>query len=845
MTSARWQQIKGILAEALELPGAAERAAFIGQACGSDGSLREEVASLLARETAGLERFAEGVGGLRELRADAAANLGRRLGAYELIGELGRGGMGAVFLARRADGRFEQRVAVKLLKRGTDTEEVLRRFRVESRLLARLEHPNIARLLDGGETGDGLPFFVMEHVPGTPLTEFAHRHRLGVRARLELFAKVCAAVQFAHQNLIVHRDLKPGNILVTAAGEPKLLDFGLARLLGPEDGDPCALEITAAESRRLTPAYASPEQVRGAALTTVSDVYSLGALLYELLTGQPPHRFSSPHPPPGELSRVIGEKEPLRPSLAADAVTGPRLRGDLDNIVALAMRKDPARRYQSAGALADDLRRHLESRPVRARPDTWRYRAAKFVGRNRMGVAVGGLVLLALTAAMVVTVWKDRQATREARRAARRFNDVRTLAHSVLFELHDAIRDLPGSTPARRLLATRALEYLNTLARESGDDPVLRRELAQAYIQVGDVQGRPNFANLGDAPGALASYRRAAAIAGSLPEDDSSNAVRAEAWDALGNLLANNGGTGREEALGLIRRALAVREARAARAPGDPAARRALAGSLVSLGDTVFSRAVAVWYRFDDANTAKEFYTRALALRERLHAEFPADTRDTRDLAKTHYRLGSIYYVLAMIAHDDRALLARSLDFHHRSVELREANLAAHPANGEMKRDLADGLTMKADVQTRLGDPAGALADCRRGIELFAALAAADPDNYWARLDLAFAYFNVAYPQRAVGDLTGAIGNLDRAVAIYDAMAAADPGSLAVVGYLNTSLRLRTELCQEGRDPAGARKSAGRWMQCAERLLAATPQDEALRADLVRARAASAEAGGT
>ena len=838
MTPARWQQVKSILAEALDCPGSAAREAFVERACASDLPLRREVESLLAREPDGLERFAEGAGGLRESCADAAANLGRRLGAYELTGELGRGGMGAVYLARRADGRFEQQVAVKLLKRGTDTEEVLRRFHAERRILARLEHPNIARLLDGGETDDGLPFFVMEHVAGLPLTAFARRHALSVDARLALFAKVCAAVQFAHQNLVVHRDLKPGNILVTAGGEPKLLDFGLARLVGPADGDAAALEITVDEARRLTPAYASPEQVRGAALTTVSDVYSLGALLYELLTGQPPHRFSGPHPSPVELLRVVGEQEPLRPSLAADPRTRARLRGDLDNIVGLAMRKDPARRYASVGEFADDLSRHRLSRPVRARPDTLRYRTAKFVGRNRVGVAVGALVLAALTAAGIVTL-------RNERRAERRFNDVRSLAHSVLFELHDAIRDLPGSTPARRLLATRALEYLNTLVHESSGDPVLRRELAQAYIQVGDVQGRPNFANLGDMPGALASYRRAAAIAEKLPADHASNLVRADAWDALGNLLANTGEAGRDEALGLIRRALAVREAWAARAPTDPAARRALAGSLVSLGDAVGSRSVSVWFRRDDNLAAGEDYRRALSLREGLHAEFPGNPRDTRDLAKVHYRLGSVYYVLGMIEHADRTLLTRSLEHHRRSNELREANLAAHPANGEMKRDLADGLTMKSEVQTRLGDPAGALADCRRGVELFAALSSADPDNYWARLDLAFAHYNTVHPYRALGDFPAALAQADQALAVYDAMAAADPGSLAVVGYLNSMWRLRTEVCQDAGDPAEIRRSAGHWMQCAERLSAASPQDDVLRAELARARAAVPPTDGT
>ena len=268
LSAERWQRIKQILADALECAGEGERRTCVERSCAGDEVLRREVELFLDREAGGLEKFADGAGAWRDQDGDATANAGRRLGSYELVREIGRGGMGAVYLARRADGRFEQQVAVKLLKRGTDTEEVLRRFRAERRILARLEHPNIARLLDGGETGDGLPFFVMEYVSGLPITDFAREHRLSVRARLELFCKVCAAVQFAHQNLIVHRDLKPGNILVTAEGEPKLLDFGLARLLAAEHGDDPRLEITTAESRRLTPAYASPEQVLALPLTT-------------------------------------------------------------------------------------------------------------------------------------------------------------------------------------------------------------------------------------------------------------------------------------------------------------------------------------------------------------------------------------------------------------------------------------------------------------------------------------------------------------------------------------------------------------------------------------------------
>ena len=411
LTADRWQKAKAIVADAVELSSRTQRAAFVTEQCGDDESLRQEVEALLDTPTGGFDDLAEAVSTpYGQLQA------GRRIGEYEVIRELGRGGMGAVYLAHRADGEFDRQVAVKLLKRGIDTDEILARFKAERRILARLDHPNIARLLDAGTTDDGLPYFVMEYVAdGEPLTVFARTHDLSVSARLELFRKVSAAVQFAHQNLVVHRDLKPDNILVTAAGEPKLLDFGIAKLLA-SDEDAWAMTIPGEE--RLTPAYASPEQVRGESITTMSDVYSLGALLYKLLTDKSAHNFSAARPSATALQRVICQTEPQRPSLAVEEPERARaLRGDLDNIVLRALAKAPERRYASAGHLGDDLRRYLEGRPVRARKDTLGYRASKFVARNKVGVAVAALALLTLLSAFVATMTQRNRAERQSLRA--------------------------------------------------------------------------------------------------------------------------------------------------------------------------------------------------------------------------------------------------------------------------------------------------------------------------------------------------------------------------------------------------------------------------------------------
>ncbi|HEX8281442.1 MAG TPA: serine/threonine-protein kinase, partial [Chthoniobacterales bacterium] len=487
MTPERWQRVKEIVADASER-APKERAHFIAAACVDDTALRREVESIVSQSADALERCAE------RIAAPAASHdpvIGTRLGAYEVISEIGRGGMGAVYLARRADREFEKQVAIKVLKRGTDTDEVLRRFRAERQILARLEHPNIARLIDAGTTPDGLPYFVMEHVEGVPITEFARARNLSTRARLELILQVCSAVHFAHQNLVVHRDLKPRNILVTEEGVSKLLDFGIAKLLLDHSD---AVQLTIEGGQRLTPGYASPEQVRGEPVATTSDIYSLGALLYELLAGSPPHKFETGNPSPTELFRVVVEQEPARVTSIAT---------DLDTILRKALSKEPQRRYSAVATFADDLRRHLDGRPVRARPATLGYRASKFIARNKLGVAAAALVFLTLAAGVAATLWQAREAQRHARvaqqqaaLAQRRFEDVRKLARAVVFDYHDLVASLRGSTPVRERLVRDALDYLDNLSREGSNDRGLLRELGSAYEKIGKIQGNSYYPNL-------------------------------------------------------------------------------------------------------------------------------------------------------------------------------------------------------------------------------------------------------------------------------------------------------------------------------------------------------------
>ncbi|HYP51375.1 MAG TPA: serine/threonine-protein kinase, partial [Pyrinomonadaceae bacterium] len=603
MAAENWKKVKEILEEVLPLE-AADRRSFLDKS-GIAPEIRAEVESLISFEEEAEDMMHLSAVEFSKDFLDAGENalIGKNIGAYRVIGELGFGGMGAVYLAERADGKFEQKVALKLLKREMNTAALRRRFQQEREILASLEHPNIARLLDAGTTDDRVPFLAMEYVEGLPINDYCDKHDLSLQERLDLFRKVCAAVSFAHRNLIVHRDLKPSNILVNEDGIPKLLDFGISKILSSEFDSLDSATIT--KLGVMTPSYASPEQLRKESVTTATDIYSLGVILYELLSGHRP--FEAKEDDLKEIYRAVLETEPSPPSAVisdsgfgiADLKrktqssfnrtnnqnkhTNPKsqipnpksLSGDLDNIVLKALKKEPERRYSSAENLAEDIRRHQDGLPVTARPDTFSYRAEKFIKRNRTSAIAGTLILLAIAAGIVATLWQARVARAERAKAEKRFNDVRTLANSFLFEFSPKIENLPGSTPARALLVTRALEYLDNLSQEAGEDFELQRELAKAYEKVGDVQGNPQTPNIGDLKGALASYEKAQTIRRRLLETDKENAEKQA--DLAGNLevTANinlNGGEF-DKAEASLAEAVALRERVAAGNPRDSAAR--------------------------------------------------------------------------------------------------------------------------------------------------------------------------------------------------------------------------------------------------------------------------------
>lgn len=452
------------------------------QSCGADVLLRQELQSLLNssdRTLADLRRPVEELAG--EIIHEAGP---QRIGPYQIVRLLGEGGMGLVYLARRADDQYQRLVAIKLMHAGLGrSTEMLRRFRVERQILANLDHPNIARLLDGGITAAGAPYLVMEYIDGIPIDDYCRRHPFSTAERLQLFRTVCGAVEYAHRNLVVHRDIKPGNVLVTEDGMPKLLDFGIAKLLDPENSNR-TFAYTVETQRLMTPEYASPEQVRGEPVTTATDVYALGVVLYELLAGRPPFRLESASPL--DVARVICEQEPVRPSTAsrsnpaASPLQTRELRGDLDNIILKAMRKEPGRRYSSVAQLSEDVRCYLRGYPVEARGGARRYRAGKFVRRHKVALAAivaGALAVVGFGIGMGLLA---QRATRERLRAER---ESRFLAN--IFEAATPEQARGREVTARELLDQGALRVDRELAGDPAQRASMLDNIGRAYDALG------------------------------------------------------------------------------------------------------------------------------------------------------------------------------------------------------------------------------------------------------------------------------------------------------------------------------------------------------------------------
>jgi len=717
----RWQKVERLYHSALELEEI-QRVAFLQQACAGDEWIELEVRSLLAES--------EGTGDFLEAPAleVAARDLARSavpgghshppaIGRYRIVRLLGEGGMGTVYEAEQEEPR--RVVALKVIKSGFANSDRLRRFRQESQALARLQHPGIAQIYEfnTADTGFGpQPYFAMEFIRGLPLQQYADAHQLDTRQKLALMVKVCEAVHHAHQRGLIHRDLKPGNILVDDTGQPKVLDFGVARVIeaDSQEGDARLTMQTGLGQIVGTLAYMSPEQVLGDPLEvdTRSDVYSLGVILYELLCGQLPYEVSHRQLP--EAARVICEHEPASLSSMSH-----NCRGDIETLVRKALEKDKTRRYASAAELASDIQHFLNHEPIMARPPSASYQLQRFTRRHRAGVLVGALALVALCGATVSVAWEARIARQERDRAQQRFNDVRGLARQVIFDLQNKLAALPGTTQVRKDLVAIAINYLDTLAKDGYTDRGLQGELAAAYIRIGDIQGNPNKQNLGEFSAAVESYAKAERLARALAARNSSGQAKRLLGEALiaqadAARFANQAAKGAPKAM----EALQVARERVRSDPANPDSQRQLGAALLCVSSFVTPKD-GLPYLQEEASVF-----------EGVLAQNTGDLNQRRDAALAHKYIAGRF--LNLYRPDD------ALAHLKRAEELDAAGVRAEPNNPERKMDLAIDLSQWGDYYQQKKDIAKAIQYIRSALAIRREIAAADPKDMRAQDRLAY-----------------------------------------------------------------------------------------------------------
>ncbi len=716
-----WLRTEAIFHEASALREP-ERTAVLEARCAGDTTLMAELRSLLDA----CER--------EQQRATAAPETmlpPRRIGPYAVGHLIGRGGMGAVYLAHRADGQFEQRVAIKLIDMPLSTELFRERFRTERQILAGLSHPYIARLLDGGVSNEGELYLAMEYIDGVSMTRFCEERGLSIAERLKLFRKVCEAVQYAHQNLVVHRDLKPDNILVVEDGTPRLLDFGTAKIVSPLTSDVLG-DVTLRGMQTFTPRYASPEQVMGTPITVASDIYSLGVLLFVTLTGRQPYELTEYTTE--EMVRVIVGEQPARPS--AGAMPFGRLDAELDSIVLKALRKEPQQRYATVEQMAADIEAYLEQRPVLARRGDFRYRAVKFARRNAVALGAACLVLLAVVGGTFGTLVQSRNANRERLKAEARASDLRQLSNSMLSEIDDAIKDLPGSTPVQHLLVNRVLEHLDRMSRESSTDPETALDVLTAYTKLANVQGNPLGQNIGDPAGALQSLDRAEAAAAQHHFLDSSDPV------VLGALGAEQ---------------------------------QTRTGVLHALGR--------------DREAGVALSTSLRVLERRLSFTHPS-AADYAELAKAYSVLGD---ARAMRLEDDPTDPNGAVAAFRRSLDLSARALALDPKVLLALREVPV-VHMKLGAYLQDSDPEAALKEERLSLDAFAAFPPALQATQTLKRGKAYAYRQFAGTLFSAGDYAGAIGAFDQARQLDEPFALADPSDTSASYDLANDLRFEADV---------------------------------------------------
>jgi eukaryotic-like serine/threonine-protein kinase len=783
MTSGLWARVSALFEEVRQRP-APEREAWLRAR--SDDTTRAAVTGML-RAYDGDPAF-DPSAAVGDTLGDvlAPALIGRRLGAYRLVAEIGRGGMGIVFAAQRDDDEFDRRAAIKILP-AWSAAPVVERFRFERRVLAGLDHPGIAKLLDAGSTDDGMPYLVMELVDGQPIDSWCEAHRTGLRARVALVEKVCAALAYAHQRLVVHRDVKAANILVTAAGEPKLLDFGIATLLATDGAATSGLTQTGHHS--FTPDYASPEQIRGERVTTASDVYSLGVVLYRLLAERPPYVLRGLSTL--EAIRVVCEVEPPPMYTVAAPERRAVLRGDLDRIVGKALRKAPQERYGTIVELAADLRAWQEGRPVTAATQSVAYRVRRFVRRNRGKVAVAAALALTLVAGVAATAWQARVAAEERDKAQQRFRQVREMSRALIFDVHDALERVPGATEPRRLLLDRAVHFFDGLAAGAGADNALKLELAEGYRRLGLVQGSDATDNLGDTAGATASLAKATRLLDEVRRTDpDAHAALNRAIETYSDMAQVDQDAAAASRADATRLALLGELER--RNPTDVESLMVLAGGYSNAG--IFR---AEQRALDDA---RRYYGDAVRIYEAIAgSDGPRPFDWVRAYTLTLKRLGAVEMVTGALADSER---------HYRqALALETERLEGAPANRQWRFERTYTLSDLGMLAQRQGrrDEAIRLWTEARGVR--AEALDGDPRNERLPTALAVVTFRLGKAFLAGGDFGAAEPYFREEVPLRERLVAAEPGQRTrLVNLAWARVNLATALL--GRAPAAGPPAA-------------------------------------
>lgn len=737
MEAEQWTIVAGLFHQALELP-VDERDQFIGSVEKEHPDLIEELNRMLN------SHYASGTFLTGTALDDIIVQKGERIGPWKVLEEIGRGGMSSVYLAERSDGSFSRKVAIKFLHGLIPGRDMVARLKAEQNILARLDHKNICKLLDAGINDDGRPFFIMEYIDGVPVDTWCRNEKLSISDKLDLFLQICDAVQYAHQHLIVHRDLKPSNILVDRDGTVKLLDFGIAKMLEQDTGHD--IPKTHTGLYLMTPEYASPEQVNLDPITTASDVYTLGLLLCEMLTGFLPYDVSKKSP--AEVSRIVTDMEPVKPSTLVQRShktetqnrnsqeiapqqarnLAKTLKGDLDNIVLKALRKVPERRYSSVEQLKLDISNYRSNKPVSARAESFGYRAGKFIRRNKTGVGFTSVLFFILMASTAISLRQAGIAEEQRQIAEQRFEDVRKLAGSILFEFHDSIADLPGSTAAREVIVDRALDYLGQLSVQDASNTELSIELAAAWQRIGDVQGNPTNANLGRQNDAIVSYKNGLDLLEEVLRTDPDHVIAlqiyANIYEKMGDV---QGSLGRlEQAEATQRYSVQVYRQLAQRFPGHPDHQIAYSISLLKLGDLLGNPNYPNRGKEDEA---LDVYMESKDILLAMTASDSQNVQVIRPLGLILERIGTM--------HEARRDFDNALVSFRESMELRTRFAELNPANTDAIRDQAVAYEKMGLMYRQSGDLDSALDHYQKSFEIFRWLAETDPRNLQARQSLA------------------------------------------------------------------------------------------------------------